>query len=442
MIRKTRWMLCLLGMLLALLLTGCGGDNVVKTGDGLEYYPVKGMGGFDFLKYWNGEDAWACNIEHFTGTSLTVPATFRNKPVIAVWGSSGTITDLRIGDGILAVENAALRSLETVVIPPSVVCLDEAFKSARLTEVTIPGNIDQVSWLSFNNCASLEKVTFLGDVGTVSSSFWNCPKLKEVVFSGSVGALTEAAFSSCPALKSVVLPAETAVGDNVFRQPEEYDAAYLPEGVAEYCRQYQLSELESAARAAAGTAFDPEKKISPEEAANYADRLNGPVLFTDQCPDCFYTDYAPEVLPDSLEIRAVDVGEIEYFHSGTVYLKEKADNVRNGSAPLVYCLCETAGYSKGPEYTLSVNNYYLWYRVSLWEAGTNTLVAWYEARNGYAPDSFTIGKDRVFFPIVFSGGSKDFFLEKDGTKPTPFSRVMRDFFPGSAAAGRPEIIRR
>ena len=158
-IKRSLW---LLGLLAILLLSGCGGNGVVETNDGLAYYPVKGMDGFDFLEYWNGEDAYACGIENFTGTSLTVPSTFQNKPVIAVWGDNANITDLRIGEGILAVEKAGLRSLQTVEIPASVVCVNEAFRSAQLTEVTFSGNVSRISRLSFNNCGSLEKVTFLG----------------------------------------------------------------------------------------------------------------------------------------------------------------------------------------------------------------------------------------------------------------------------------------
>ncbi len=441
-IRRSLW---LLGLLALLLLSGCsGGNGVVETNDGLAYYPVKGMGGFDFLEYWNGEDAYACNIEKFTGTSLTVPSTFQNKPVIAVWGDNTNITDLRIGEGVLAVEKSALRSLQTAVIPASVVCLNEAFRSAQLTEVTFSGNVSRISWLSFSNCGSLEKVTFLGDVGTISSCFRDCPKLKEVVFNGKVRELSGSAFSSCPALKSVTLPAETVVGDEVFRRPEKYDAAYLPEDTSEYCRRYDIGKLEAAALGSLGSALDPEKEIAPADAVHYKDRFNGPVLYTDQCPDCEYTDYSPEFLPDDLVIRTADVGEIEYFHSGTVYTKEKAESVRNGSSPVICCLCETCGYSKGPDYTLSSNNYYLWYRISLWDTETNTLVAWYTERNGYAPGSYTIGvggKD-PFFPIVFSGKVRNFFLNEDGSEPDPVRSVLNDFFGGSGQGAGTEIIRR
>ena len=446
--RTSVWLIAL--FLIVFGLAGCGSGRIVETADGTRFLKPSNLGGYDFLRDCKEEDVYICDIREVTASELEVPATFRNRPVIAVIGhcteANEALVTLKISEGIRYLERIEnFRALNKVELPSTLVSLNDAFQSCpALEEITVTGDIELVCGFSFQKCSALERVTFLGNVQTITDfSFRECHSLKDVVFQGHVGAIERYSFNECPALTSIVLSGDTVLEETVFARPRDYSPEFVSDAVLDYCRLYNADALKEQARTVLGQPFDPEKEISAEKAADFSDRFNGPILAMDQCPDCHYSQYSAQVLPEGLALSIIDVSEIEYTYSGTVFSPEKAERVYDGTAPLLYCLCEVIGYSDGPEYTFSGRPAsYLWYRISLWEQGSNELIAWYTCKNGSAPGTYTLGKDRISYSLKVGEKNMAFFLNADRTQPTPLTRVIRDFYGLTEKTRRVEIIYR
>ncbi|MBO4872802.1 MAG: leucine-rich repeat domain-containing protein [Lachnospiraceae bacterium] len=445
--QRVRGIFLLLAVLAGLFfLAGCG-NQVQKTEEGLTYWKPENLGGYDFLTKCKDQDVYICDIREVSTAELTVPSEFKGKPVVAVIGSptggNSTLTSLKIGEGVLYLERIAnLSALKSVTLPSSVTFLKDAFENCPLLEeIVFPGKIGWIGGFSFRKCSALQRVTFREDVGTVTSfAFADCPVLSEVRFEKSVGELQRYVFQGCFRLTAVELPAGTVVEKTVFERPYDYDPAYLPQTVLDYDLAFDAESLRQAALSVLGEALDPQKEISQEEAQSFADRLNGPILVTETCPDCYFYDYAPEALPKEPSLRLIPVSEIEYAFSGTVYTPEKAAGLTAKSQPPTYCLFEYIGYADGPQYNYVLSaGYYLWYRVSLREADTGNLLAWYTVKTGYAPASFTAGKDRINYDLQTGDGTRSYFLNQDGTKPLPFNCVIQDFFGVTERSRQTEI---
>lgn len=203
----------------------------------------------DFEVSINGDE---CTITRYTGTSkaVIIPATIGGRHVTCI--------------GENAFNNC--RTLETVVIPPSVAHIGaNAFfqcsalkhvtigsgvavidsgaflKCESLTEIHLPENVQTVGGDAFAFCTSLtsvfisegvtnigngafrgnpnlEKVTIASSVQNISwSMFENCTALQYVTIPEGVASIDKYAFVGCSALEMVEIPESvTTIGDNAF----------------------------------------------------------------------------------------------------------------------------------------------------------------------------------------------------------------------------------
>ena len=155
------------------------------------------------------------------------------------------------------------------------------------------------------------------------------------------------------------------------------------------------------------------------------------------------SEYSVDALPQNAELHMVGVDEIDFFYRGTLYSEEKAEKVSEGRMPLCWCLYEYTGYADGPDYVFGSGAYYLSYKVSLWEMESGELIAWYDGKTGYAPFSYTIGKDVIRFALtVGEDKTRYFFLNEDGSQPTPLGDVVRDLYGMTERTAQTEIRRR
>ncbi len=416
-------------------LTGCG-SQIQEEDGGIRFLKPGNLGGYDFLQFCKDQDVYICDIREVSAAELTVPSEYRGKAVVAVIGSltggNSTLTSLKIGEGVLYLENiAGLSALKSVTLPSSVTFLKDAFQNCPLLEeIVFPGKISRIGGFSFRNCSALRRVTFREDVGTITNfAFADCPVLSEVRFEKGAGELLRYAFQGCYRLTGVELPAGTAIEKTVFERPYDYDPAYLPQTVLDYDLTYDAEAVRQAALSVLGAEPDPQKEIRQEEAKALAGRLNGPILVTEKCPDCHFYEYSPEALPAELSLRLIPVSEIEYAFSGTVYTEEKAAAAAEKKEPLVFCLYEYIGYSEGPEYIVGRNvAYHLWYRVSLWDLAQKELLAWYTVRTGYAPATYKLGEDKISFELPTGDRTEYFFLNEGGKRPVPLNCVIGDIY--------------
>ena len=413
-------------------LAGCGSSQIEEADGKLRFMKPENLGGYDFLQYCENQDVYICDIGNTDSTELVVPSHYKNKPVVAVistaFNGNDALASLKIEDGILYLESIKnFSSLKTVVLPSSVTYLMDAFKNCpALEEVIFPGKISCIGRSSFQKCSALQRVIFRDDVETLTDfAFSDCAVLDEVIFEKNVTELRRYVFQGCYRLTSVELPAGVSLDDTVFERPYDYEPAYLSQTVLDYDQRYDAEAVRQAALSVLGSELDPQKEIQQEKAKKLAELLNGPILVTEKCPDCSYFDYSPEMLPGDLSLQLIPVSEIEYVFSGTVYTEEKAA----GNAPLVFCLYEYIGYSKGPAYVIGNNiAYYLWYRVSLWDMEQENLLAWYTVRTGYAPGSYKLGEDKISYELPTGDGTKYFFLKEDGKQPIPLHCVIEDIY--------------
>ncbi|MBR5173527.1 MAG: leucine-rich repeat protein, partial [Clostridia bacterium] len=85
-----------------------------------------------------------------------------------------------------------------------------AFSSCiQLTTIEIPENVTTITYGAFENCTSLDTVTFAGDKVTYfgSAIFYGCTSLKNIDIPSTLTTLGKQAFRDCTSLESVVIPA-------------------------------------------------------------------------------------------------------------------------------------------------------------------------------------------------------------------------------------------
>ena len=143
-----------------------------------------------------------------------------------------------------------------IVIPPYYrgrpVISVSLYDAINITSVVIPKTVTKS--VSFGNCINLEKITFLGEVPTLSaSSFTNCLKLVEVqngigyvanwavscekgatyagIRGGTVG-IANGAFADCTELSGVGIPSSVKIiGASAFKNCAKLETVNIPEGV-------------------------------------------------------------------------------------------------------------------------------------------------------------------------------------------------------------------
>lgn len=95
-----------------------------------------------------------------------------------------------------------------ITIPDTVVAIDEsAFQKSDLRTVTLPKSLKTLGAECFDNCLSLEKVTFQSAVEIIpTGAFYGCEKLREIVLPEGVKTIGEEAFASLKNLEKLTLP--------------------------------------------------------------------------------------------------------------------------------------------------------------------------------------------------------------------------------------------
>lgn len=204
------------------------------------------------------------------GTVVTVPQTYRGKPVTVIGANAfagtqhmtkinlpSTITEIGgsafsnctsleapiLPEGLKIIQNSAFMGckFETISLPSGLTVLGKAFQNcSNLKELTIPVGITEIPDEAFWLCNSLESVTMLGEVERVGlKAFKDCQKLKSFSAKGTpiieseafrgcgelclfdvkegVGKIGNSAFSGCMRLYSITLAEElTEIGANAF----------------------------------------------------------------------------------------------------------------------------------------------------------------------------------------------------------------------------------
>lgn len=113
-------------------------------------------------------------------------------------------------------------------MPESIIIIDaHAFAYCRfLQSIEIPSNVNVVQHAAFNQCESLESVTFAGETHITGDAFAGCISLKSIKLTGNtyIGA---DAFAGCAALTDVFYDGSPAQWRNLIDNLEEGNEALL-----------------------------------------------------------------------------------------------------------------------------------------------------------------------------------------------------------------------
>jgi hypothetical protein len=135
-------------------------------------------------------------------------------------------------------------SIPTNLFGLPVTCIGaQAFSSASLTNLTIPGGVASIGDYSFLSCSNLVSVTIPGSVTNIGdAAFAYCASLTSVLIPASVASIGPDAFADCSSLTSVAIPDSVTNFQDQFSGCSNLTTATLDDGVAslpddtfEYC---------------------------------------------------------------------------------------------------------------------------------------------------------------------------------------------------------------
>ena len=184
------------------------------------------------------------------GTRVEIPSYFQGYPVTYIDSSAfsgkDNIKEVVFSETVTSVDKYAFMncvSLESVTIPANVVDFgDRVFAGctslktvellsditkmptnmfsgcSSLTDLTINPKIGEFSYGCFNGCSSLTDLSFVSGGAVIGNYAFNSTGAESVVLSDSLIAIPDYAFTNCPNLKYVTIPASV-----IFIQPNAFD---------------------------------------------------------------------------------------------------------------------------------------------------------------------------------------------------------------------------
>lgn len=160
------------------------------------------------------------------GGAVVIPAEIDGKPVVALdqyafragdkynCPQAANITSIVVPDSVKSIGSNCFNGcgIETISLPEACIfgSTAGAFRNcSNLKSVRIPSGLTAIGNFFFENCTSLEEVTFAEPntiTSTGNSAFSNCTSLKEIVFPDGMTTIGSS-FGGCTALADVTIPA-------------------------------------------------------------------------------------------------------------------------------------------------------------------------------------------------------------------------------------------
>lgn len=178
--------------------------------------------GYDFVKMEGGY-----KICGYSGkeTILTLPDTFKDKPVIEVGErvfSTKEIKEVKIPKGIQIIGYGAFENcgeLTKVEMADSVTSLgNNAFRGCgKLTSIRFSENIYRISRGAFGNCVSLKEIELPKNIEEIGNdAFEGCKNLKKVKASKKLKEIDYHAFADCSNLELIYNAGTPSIADSAF----------------------------------------------------------------------------------------------------------------------------------------------------------------------------------------------------------------------------------
>lgn len=206
-------------------------------------------------------------VFEYEGTSpeVTIPSTYRNKPVTAIGAFAfyqadflesitlpetikvigdcafkycDNLKNINLPEGFLKIGGNAFQncaSLETIVLPESLTYIGgSAFLyCTKLKTITLPENLTTLGADAFANCTSLESIVIPEKVTSLEKGlFFGCENLKNVTLPKNLTNIEDLAFYGCTDLETIALPEKlTKIGPYAFYKCANLESIDIPEGV-------------------------------------------------------------------------------------------------------------------------------------------------------------------------------------------------------------------
>lgn len=164
--------------------------------------------------------------------TLTVPESYRGKPVVAI-GNQGL----------------AETAIKTIVLPASIQSLGEyAFWKSAIEEITLPDTVTSLQKGVFYECEKLNKVVLGSGAETLPTYlFSNTPSLKSVVIPDGVKTIAKYAFYLSSVTSVTLSDSVTTLQDGAFQQSEDLETVVLGKGITQISVQcfYKCTKLKA-----------------------------------------------------------------------------------------------------------------------------------------------------------------------------------------------------
>lgn len=216
--KKRVWLIGILLVLAAVLLSGCAKAN---NNTGKE--PGGSTEGLRFILSVDGT-YYICRgfvDDYEPGFTLHIPGTYNGKPVKEISakafftdtekGEECFIQEIIVDKGVETIGAGAfagLMYLRTVELPEGLKSVGVgAFQSCDyLTSVTLPEGLTSIGWGAFEECSSLTTVTLPEGLTSIGDeAFLACSSLTSVTIPDSVDHIGDAAFEGCRELETVYI---------------------------------------------------------------------------------------------------------------------------------------------------------------------------------------------------------------------------------------------
>ena len=132
---------------------------------------------------------------------------------------------ITIPETVTTIGGGALRrctNLTEINLPDSLTTIEGSYafsENPKLTEITLPQNLETIGERAFSNCTALKTMTIPGGVTTIGTNvFYSCTILESVVLSSGVREIPGNTFAECTKMKSITIPASViTIDSNAFR---------------------------------------------------------------------------------------------------------------------------------------------------------------------------------------------------------------------------------
>ena len=185
----------------------------------------------------------------FYGTTLTNLALNMEEIKDYAFNNRSDITQITIGKNVkrIGIQAFGSTNISTVALPEGLTTIaDRAFYATKLQSISIPASVETVGMQAFHSCNELARVEIgAGSVSIGKQAFAASPKLTTVVMKeGGVKNIAAEAFYVCPLLQDVTLASIDSIGTSAFSDCPKLASIHIP---AKNVGAYAFANCESLA---------------------------------------------------------------------------------------------------------------------------------------------------------------------------------------------------